>query len=250
MVKAFTAAPPIEQPRIFPEHIIAGVTLRAPERFPPNGFSVDTLTEPSPQKLLLAALLGVPEHRLKFQRQVHGTRIRWVTAESPLEESDGMLTAEPFLFLCVRIADCCAVLIASGRVPLVAALHAGWRGIAAGIVEAGVQELTRAGCNPEDLLVYLSPCASAQRYVVRRDVAELFPESARLLQEDQYLLDLRGEIRRRLLRCGVPPAQIESSSGCTIGDPSYHSFRRDGAHAGRMVAFIGICPPNWNRPSA
>lgn len=153
-----------------------------------------------------------------------------------------MITATPGLFLCVRIADCCAVLLASLEPPLIAALHAGWRGIAAGIVETGVEELLRHGCNPDRLRVYLSPCASVERYVVREDVAQLFPESAFRLDREFFRLDLRGELHRRLLRLGIPESAIEHSPGCTIGDPRYHSFRRDGSAAGRMVAFIGMRP--------
>lgn len=237
-----TVVLPLEVPRVFPSLIVAGVTLRAAERFPPRGFSVDTVSSPSPETELLAATLGVPWTALKFQRQVHGARVRWVGPESPLEESDGMLTAHPNLFLCVRIADCCAVLIASQEPPLLAALHAGWRGIAAGIVEAGIEELLRNGCCPDALRVYLSPCASAERYTVREDVARLFPESATRLDAKFFRLDLRGEIRRRLLRLGIPESALEISPGCTIGDLRYHSFRRDGPAAGRMVAFIGMRP--------
>ncbi len=235
---------PVERPSIFPEGIVAGVTLRAAELYPPRGFSVDTISQPSPETELLAATLGIPWNRLKFQHQVHGADIRWVHAESPVAESDGMLTTEPGIVLCVRIADCCAVLIASLEPPLVGALHAGWRGIAAGIVEKGLQAVLAAGCQPDQLLVYLSPCASAERYVVRADVATLFPESTVPVDSEHYRLDLRSEIRRRLLQLGVPENNIESATGCTIGDERYHSFRRDSPHAGRMVAFIGMRPLN------
>ena len=240
MLKAFAAALPLEEPTIFPPPIVAGVTLRAAERFPPRGFSVDAFSTPSAETELLAAMLGVRLEALKFQYQVHGSRIRWIEAESLPQESDGMITATPNLFLCVRIADCCAVLIASPEPLMVAALHAGWRGIAAGIVEAGVEELLRKGCRPDRLLVYLSPCASVHSYTVRQDVAALFPESAYRIDEESFRLDLRGEIRLRLLRLGIRHEAIESSPGCTIRDSCYHSFRRDGAAAGRMVAFIGI----------
>ncbi|MEN3027233.1 MAG: polyphenol oxidase family protein [Chlorobiota bacterium] len=231
---------PLEQPTIFPESIVAGVTLRAADLFPPRGFSVDVISTPSREGLLLAETLGATWEQLKFQRQVHGASVRWVQANSPIAESDGMVTAEPGLFLCVRIADCCAVLLASVDPPVVAALHAGWRGIAQGIVEEGLRALFSAGCFPSGIRVYLSPCASAERYVVRRDVAALFTESVERVDSEYYRLDLRKEIRRRLQLLGIPESQIESSPGCTIGDSRYHSFRRDGAAAGRMVAFIGM----------
>ncbi len=250
MLKALVAAIPVESPTIFPDLVVAGVTLRALERFPPRGFSIDDISTPNPATLLLAATLGVPVERLKFQRQVHGATVRWITEGSPVEESDGMLTTVPNLFLCIRIADCCAVLLFSPEPPVVAALHAGWRGIDAGIVEAGVEQLLRAGCSPEGILVYLSPCASAERYIVRADVAQRFPHSSQPIDEEFYRLDLRGEIRRRLLQLGILKPHIESSPGCTIGENRYHSFRRDGARAGRMVAFIGMLSANPRSPTA
>ncbi|MCS6965686.1 MAG: polyphenol oxidase family protein [Candidatus Kapabacteria bacterium] len=242
MLNALESAIPIEKPHIFPPTIVAGVTLRSPwlpTRHQDSGGASPIAT---PEVVLLAATLGVPWTRLKFQRQVHGAQVRWITPESPIEEGDGMLTSIPNLFLCIRIADCCAVLLACPEPPIVAALHAGWRGIAAGIIEAGIQELLRAGCAPETMRVYLSPCASANRYVVREDVATRFPESSVRISAEEYLLDLRGEIRRRLCRLGISAKNIESSSGCTLSDARYHSFRRDGAQAGRMLAFIGMCP--------
>ncbi len=242
MLKALVAALPIETPTIFPDSVIAGITLRAVERFPPRGFSLEDPTTPTPAAHLLAATLGVPWERLKFQHQVHSALVRWVHLQSPIETSDGMITDQPGLILCVRVADCCAVLLFCPEPPVIAALHAGWRGIAAGIVETGLGELLRIGCPPERILAYLSPCASAERYVVRADVAQLFPQSAFPVDGQFYRLDLRGDIRRRLCALGLRETNIELSRGCTLSDPRYHSFRRDGNAAGRMVAFIGMHP--------
>lgn len=240
MLKALLAAVPIEFPRIFPDPVVAGITMRAVERFPPRGFSIDDPTVPTPAAQLLAATLGVPWERLKFQHQIHSATLRWVDPHSPVEQSDGMLTTHPELFLCVRVADCCAVLLFCPEPPVIAALHAGWRGITAGIIEAGVGELLQVGCSPEHILAYLSPCAAAERYLVRAEVACLFPHSSYPVDEEFYRLDLRGDIHRRLLTLGLRASNIEHSQGCTLSDPRYHSFRRDGAEAGRMVAFIGL----------
>jgi hypothetical protein len=241
MIAAIAAAVPIEEPGCFPERVCAGITLRAVERFPPRGFSVDALSAEDPAVRRLALTLGVAPQQLKFQQQVHGADVRVVTAESPLQPSDGMVTCQPGVVLCVRIADCCAVLLYHPAVPLVAALHAGWRGTAAGVVERALELIhSTFGAAPHELIAYLSPCASGERYEVGPEVASLFPHSVRRDAEGRLWLDLRTELRRRLLHAGVSETAVEVARGCTIGEPRYHSYRRDGKDAGRMVAFIAL----------
>ncbi len=153
-----------------------------------------------------------------------------------------MITAFKGLVLCVIIADCAAVLMFDPKNGVVAGLHSGWRGTQMNITQKGI-ELLKATfkTNPADLLVYISPCASGESYIVRKDVAQHFPRTSRKINDEEYLFDNRAEIQLQLADCGVLKENIEMSAGCTIGgENDYHSYRRDGERSGRMAAFIGM----------
>jgi hypothetical protein len=190
----------------------------------------------------LASLLGVSTRALILVRQVHGSRIiRAGAGADGGGEADGMITDVPDLFLCLSVADCCALLIHDPAHAAVGALHAGWRGARDGTVANGVRALQDAyGSRPGDLVVYLSPCATAPRYVVGPEVARHFPDTAQAAPGGGWTLDLPGAIRRQLETLGVRPSAIESAGVCTIADPRCHSYRREGAASGRMAAFIGL----------
>jgi polyphenol oxidase len=244
----------IEQPHIFPPSIIAGVTKRNTHLFPETGLSLLKAQilgddEVEHHRLHLANAIGVERRALKFQKQVHGTNIRVLSPENheqhinePFNESDGMMTATPGFILCAGIADCAAVLLYDPEHHAVAALHSGWKGTHENIVRGGVEQMTkRFGTQPASLLAYISPCASGQRYVVREDVAQFFTAPAlQRLNDEEFLFDNRLRIQEQLQENGVLLGHIEVASGCTISTEEYHSHRRDGERAGRMVAFIGI----------
>ena len=80
--------------------------------------------------------------------------------------------------------------------------------------------------NRKDLLVYLSPSASGDRYEVGWEVSQHFPKSIKKSNNEKYLFDNRNEIKLQLLECGVPEQNIEVSAVCTISDFDYHSFRK------------------------
>ncbi len=244
----------IEQPHIFPSNILAGVTERNTHLFPTTGLSllkghILNEEEVAEHRLRLAEAIGVEGKALKFQKQVHSTTVRTLTHENheqhtsePFEESDGMVTQTHGFILCVGIADCAAVLLYDPENQVIAALHSGWKGTHGNIVQGGINDMSKKfGTKASSLLAYISPCASGERYVVREDVAQLFTAPAlQRLNDDEYLFDNRLRITEQLLAAGVKAQHIEVAAGCTISDERYHSHRRDGERAGRMVAFIGM----------
>lgn len=236
-----------DKPTIFPPSVLAGVTLRNTDRFPPYGLSllpakILSVDEARRQRREFADAVGVDPDRLQFQNQVHGTTVRVIERTGVSVESDGMVTASGDVVLCVSIADCAAVLLYDPVHRCAAGLHSGWRGTHGNITAAGIAVMREHfDTKPDDLLAYVSACASGERYVVRADVADLFPDDAkRALGGGEWLLDIRTQIRRQLLDEGVQPGAIELSEACTMDDERYHSFRRDGGKSGRMVAFIGL----------
>jgi len=236
-----------EKPLIFDESkIVAGVTKRNFEAFPPVGFNISYSAgierkEVDVHRAYLAGHIDVDPSVLKFQKQIHSSKIWVVDSDSPELESDGMITADKGLILCVSIADCAALLIHDPRNKLIAGVHSGWRGTMANITGKCIHQLgSDFGSSPEDLETWISPCASGEAYEVGWDVAQYFPDSIKPRANGKFLFDNKNEIKNQLLNCGVPVKSIEISEVCTINNMEYHSYRRDKGRSGRMAAFIGL----------
>jgi hypothetical protein len=165
--------------------------------------------------------------------QVHGATVQTVR-EMPdgepdagaLDRADGQVTSLPGLGAAVLVADCLPVAIA--RVGAVAMIHAGWRGLGAGVLERGVGALAELGGGGE-LHAVLGPCAGPCCYEVGPEVhAALRTGVARKAK-----VDLRAIAEERVRAAGV--ASVVLAGGCTICDERFFSYRREGAAAGRQA---------------
>ncbi|MFH1052140.1 MAG: peptidoglycan editing factor PgeF [bacterium] len=221
--------------------------MRNSDLFPEKGFSISNLDyyteyEIDTHRRFLANELGYEIDKLKFQKQVHGTDIQIVSSQTPNGlETDGMITSEKGVILNVSIADCLAVLIYDPVNQVIAGIHSGWKGTKENIAKKGIRKLVENfSSNPENLLVYLSPCASGRKYVVGYDVAQFFPLTSVQINEEKYLFDNRKQVYGQLIESGVRARNIEVSDICTIENTNYHSFRRDSDKSGRMSSFIGL----------
>jgi hypothetical protein len=142
----------------------------------------------------------------------------------------------------VQVADCLPVLLCDREGSTVAAAHAGWRGLSAGVLEQTVAAL---GCPPADLIAWLGPAIGPLKFEVGADVFETFTiadPAASLdfeqLREGKWLANLYALARRRLSRAGV--TAVFGGGLCTVSDPArFFSHRRDGL-TGRQGAFIWI----------
>lgn len=174
-------------------------------------------------------------------RQVHGTRVvRAACDESPPIEADGSWTDEAGVVCVVGTADCLPVLFCDAAGTRVAAAHAGWRGLAAGVLEATVAAL---GVAPDRLLAWIGPAIGAAAFEVGPEVREAFLDVDRSSETafrcgpgDHWRADLAQLARLRLHRCGVN--RVWGGHWCTAGDPArFFSYRRDGV-TGRMATLI------------
>jgi YfiH family protein len=187
-----------------------------------------------------------------FLRQVHGTRVVRLRRADTLagatpHEADACLSGEPGIACCVLVADCLPVLMAAPAGRGVAAAHAGWRGLAAGVVEAALDALCEAAsCGPAEIAVWLGAAIGPQRFEVGADVLDAFGSagearfvrSAPVAGVPRWHADLAGLARDRLLARGV--RDVSGGSWCTASDDSaFFSFRRDGV-TGRMAAAVWI----------
>jgi polyphenol oxidase len=198
-----------------------------------------------------AGAVGYAPERLYEVTQVHGALIlRANVSEDPLSfrarEADALLAREANVAVGIRVADCVPLLVADPVSGAVAAIHAGWRGVVAGVVSASLSALLKhARARPADLLCALGPHIGPKAFEVGEDVARQIaasaPDDARVVmaQAPRPRVNLERAVVSQLLAAGVAPANIERVPGCTFSEPArFYSFRRDGARSGRHLAAI------------
>lgn len=206
--------------------------------------------------LPVAASMGVDAAHLARLQQVHGAAVVVRRAGDGVDtafrrDADLIVSDDPSLALAIQTADCVPLLIADRVTGIVAAAHAGWRGLAAGVPGAAVAALGREfGSVPGNLVAAIGPSISAERYEVGEEVRERFAAagSAAADLERWFLTGARAghwqfdgwrAAQDQLEAAGVPPAQIYVSGLCTASYPDlFCSYRRDGKGAGRIAAAI------------
>lgn len=173
--------------------------------------------------------------------QVHGTRCVPADAAWQGIEADASATQVPGVVCAVLTADCLPVLLCDDAGTAVAAVHAGWRGLAAGVIEAAVGAM---GVPAPRLLAWLGPAIGPDAYEVGAEVKAAFtgqdPGAAAAFRAhgDKWLCDLYTLARRRLAAIGVE--RIFGGGLCTFHEPErFYSYRRDG-HTGRMASLIWL----------
>ena len=165
-------------------------------------------------------------------------RDRW-SGQTP---ADALLTDQPNLLLTIRVADCVPILLASADGRFVAAVHAGWRGVVAGVVERTVRALGECGIGPQDLCAAIGPAISADHFEVGPEVAAAFARAGlgaavRQAPGARPHVDLQAAVADQLMAAGV--AGIDRNTCCTVRDGrEFFSHRRDSGVTGRMAAAI------------
>ena len=175
-------------------------------------------------------------------RQVHGTRVVEAAPGGELPEADAALTRRPGVVCAVFAADCMPVLLADRHGTVVAAAHAGWRGLCAGVLESTVQAMQR---EPSELVAWLGPAIGPQAYEVGDEVRAAFvAREARAAQafrpgrSGHWWLDLYAVARQRLEALGV--RQVHGGGFCTYSDAArFFSFRRERTRS-RMAALVWL----------
>jgi YfiH family protein len=179
----------------------------------------------------------IPEPRpVVAVRQIHSNQVLAVTQPGPAGEGDALITYIRDLTLSIRTADCYPILIADQRTRSVAAIHAGWRGTSSRIVVKTIAKMEQDfGTRPQDLHAAIGPGIGKCCYEVGEEVGRLFGLDCR------GRIDLAKANREQLIESGVSAGQIYSAGRCTHCEGElFHSYRRDGDRAGRMISFIRI----------
>lgn len=189
--------------------------------------------------------LGLPRAPHWLQ-QVHGIEVADIDGELPEGEprADASVTCRTGEPLAILTADCLPVLFCTHDGGGVAAAHAGWRGLAGGVLEAALVSLPAP---PEQVMAWLGPCIGAPSYEVGEEVREAFigidPGAAACFtatRPGHWLCDLAGLARRRLRAAGI--GSIHGGGFDTRIDDRFYSYRRDGAHSGRFASLVWLAP--------
>ena len=185
---------------------------------------------------LRALLPGEPV----WLKQVHGSRVIYADVPAALPEADAAVARNAGTVCAILVADCVPVLLTDDAGTTVAAAHAGWRGLAAGVVENTVRAMR---CPPAGLMAFLGPGIGPRAFEVGSDVRDAFlagdpdARSAFVAQAPgKWLADLFALARRRLARAGV--SSVFGGGLCTHSDPARFFSHRRNPVTGRMAALI------------
>lgn len=180
----------------------------------------------------------------RWLHQVHGTSVAELgplpSADEP--QADAAVSRIPRTVLSILTADCLPVLFCADDGSEIGAAHAGWRGLAGGVLES---TLTQLATPPSRLLAWLGPCIGAASYEVGEEVRAAFvdPDASAdacfaPVRPGHWLCDLAGLARRRLERAGL--GRIHGGGFDTLADERFYSYRRDGARSGRFASLIWL----------
>ncbi len=206
------------------------------------------------------AALGTDPDALVKNRQIHSSLLRPVTRADVMAspdapgtfEADGLVTDRPGVCLTVFSGDCIPILLYDPVRSCAAAVHAGWRGTAAGIGFQAVTAMVKQyGCRPGDILAAIGPGIGPCCFETHADVPDglrdrLGEEAEPFItplpgREGKFSVDLKGANRRWLLRAGLSPDKIALCTACTACDRGdFWSHRVQGSRRGSMAAMIQL----------
>ena len=220
-----------------------GVSIAPFDRFNLGMRSGDVPAAVSCNRGALQQSLGLPAAP-RWLNQVHGVTVAELGPLPTLDEppADAAVSHLPGSVLAILTADCLPVLFCSADAAEIAAAHAGWRGLAHGVLEA---TLTQLRAPPEQILAWLGPCIGAPSYEVGEEVRSVFVDldagaaaCFAATRPGHWLCDLAALARRRLKAAGV--TQVYGGGYDTFTDPRFYSYRRDGARSGRFASLIWL----------
>lgn len=235
-----------------PARVRAAVTTREGPGNAPNSsyeFNVGTRCGDDPARVsanraALAEVLALPGTP-NWLRQVHDTNVVDVDGELSTEpEADAAVTRTTGVVLAIQTADCLPVLFCSTDGTEVAAAHAGWRGLSAGVLEAALAAMRAP---PAQIIAWLGPAIAARSYEVGDEVCGAFlardsaaASAFAATRPGHWTCDLYELARQRLGAAGV--TRVSGGGRDTFTDARLHSYRRDGAASGRMVSLVWLQP--------
>lgn len=196
---------------------------------------------------LLQDAIGLAGRERLWVHQVHGPDVHAVRAGQPFEsgvKGDALTSDDPGRVIAVRVADCVPILVASTDGRLVAAIHAGWRGVVADVVGATLRQL-RDRSRDASFVAAIGPCIGFDAFEVGLEVVAEFERvfgsaaPVRRTEDGKGRVDLRAGVMMQLRGAGLREEQLDTTDRCTSRDTGeFYSHRRDRGITGRMCALI------------
>ena len=191
----------------------------------------------------LAKTVSLPEQP-RWLNQVHGTVVCSASDWKNGDEADAIVSHISQQVCTIMTADCLPILLCNQQGDMVAAIHGGWRSLAAGIIEETLQQFE---CNPKDIIIWLGPAIGPAHFEVGEDVYRAFTQHSKKAHlafhqtgEHRYLANIYLLARQQLEALGIH--SIYGGDFCTVSESSrFFSYRRDGA-TGRMASLIWLAP--------
>ena len=215
-----------------------------------SGFNVSDTVNDEPSNVqsnrqYLQDTLQCPSSPYWLQ-QVHGTTITSLDSTKPVLQADSAITQTPGKVCVIMTADCLPILICNRQGTEVAAIHAGWRGLLAGIIDQTVQRLSS---KPNDLLIWLGPTIGPQALELNASIKDQFiaantswQQGFHQIENNRWFADLQHIASIRLKELNI--TNIYTDTRCTFHHPdNFYSYRRDGAQTGRMAHLIWLAEP-------
>ncbi len=214
----------------------------------------------------LLAGLNMPGLPIAWVRQVHGCQVALLRAEGEGEycessgaelrdrfqgqtQADAIVSDVPAAALAIRIADCAPILLASDDGRVVAAIHAGWRGIVAQVIAKTMADINALGVQSEQIIAAIGPAIGVEHFEVGPEVAQQFSAVGlgSAIHTTGYVkahIDLAAAIKLQLRQCGI--SRVDGGALCTYSNAGdFFSHRRDNGITGRMAAIIRPSHPSW-----
>ena len=187
----------------------------------------------------------LPDSEIFCLEQVHGNRV--VIAEElkagEIPQADAIISTDPDKLLCVRTADCLPLLAWDDQRSIMAAIHAGWRGVAGEIAAATLNQMRELGA--DNIRVAIGPAIGPCCFEIGQEGIEAIPGS--IYDPNNMHMDLWQTVRGQLTLAGIAEHNIFSYNHCTHCSPEIlFSYRRDSANAGRNLTLIGN--QSWSLP--
>ena len=239
----------------FSTTIHGGVSEGAYESFNLGFYSGDNPECVYENRSRLASLINIPLQDLYVPYQTHGDKIcvldnNFMSLSDndkylSLNGVDALITDQKNICIGITTADCVPILIYDPDKNILAAVHAGWKGTVAKIVEKTIVKMIDTfGCSAQDMYAGIAPCISHECFEVGEEVVEAFKEARFRIEDIAYRnagtekmhIDLRQANKLLLTEAGILPYNIEITDLCTFSNPKLlFSARRQTIHSGRMV---------------
>jgi len=179
-------------------------------------------------------------------QQVHGVKVLYCQGVGQIHDvqADILIATEKGVPLAVRTADCVPILLADTQAKVVAAVHAGWKGTVAQVVQVAVREMCKVGAKPEHILASLGPSIADCCFEVNADMATTLNASCDEIVSkrvgQKHFANLMQTNVAQLLMLGLQHKNIECSKSCTVchTSPQYFSYRRDKGETGRQLSVM------------